>query len=126
VFEPSEAAPERIQVWGVFSIADSSGNMNPTYSAATRGYLYFMPPPARAGADIARKEWADLKAVAGTGQAVGFGSGWIPGANMRVRPATEAPSNPSGYTLNNGIVKLSDTGTNANTVKQLRDALARK
>jgi hypothetical protein len=123
VFEPSEQAPERIQVWGAFAYLDSAANA--AVSAPTRGYLYFVLPANRPLADIVKKEWADLKAVAGTGQAVGFGSGYsITG--LRVRPASEAPTVPSNYSLNTGIVKLSETGTHAAIVKSLKDTLARK
>jgi len=81
VFEPSEQAAERIQVWGAFALVDS-GASSPVTSPPARGYLYFKAPAVVPGfvttSDVAtvRREWADLKAVAGTGQAVGFGS-WI-------------------------------------------------
>jgi hypothetical protein len=134
VFEPNEQAPERIQVWGVFSLApNATGSPRmEDYQPAQRGYLYFtLPSVSRASigvdakrlTDTALKEWADLKAVAGTGQAVGFGSGWTA---QRVRPATETPANPSEYILNVGIVKLSETGSNAAVVKALKAAAARK
>ena len=128
VFEPNETAPQRIQVWGVFSVAPYSadGTSNPSYSPVARGYLYYTLPAGPAQAATARKEWADLKAIAGTGQAVAFGSGWNPARDLRVRPSTEAPTAPFAYTLNTGIVKLSNAGTNANMVKQLKDAAARK
>src|SRR6059036_1850645 len=38
VLEPSEANPERIQVWGAFAIAEGYGY---TYKKAERGYLYY-------------------------------------------------------------------------------------
>src|SRR5687768_719730 len=75
VFEPDDRAPERVQVWGAFAYVDSwpGGSV----SAARRGYLYFTLPQ-RVGTtpgevELIRREWADLKAVAGTAQAVGFG-----------------------------------------------------
>jgi hypothetical protein len=126
VFEPSEAAPQRIQVWGVFSVAPYSASGSPVIAAPKRGYLYYKLPAPGPQADIAKKEWADLKAAAGTGQAVAFGGGFLSRADERVRPATEAPSMPSDYSLNMGIVKLSNTGSNADMVKQLKDAAARK
>jgi hypothetical protein len=100
--------------------------------------------------EVTKKEWADLKAVAGTGQAIAFGRwGYIGGfgvlqpdavasppsflyenkpsggarADLRVRPASEAPSQPATYQTDAGIVKLSDTGSHAAIVKALRDAL---
>lgn len=126
VFEPNEQAPARIQVWGVFSVAPYSASGTPVIAPAKRGYLYYKLPADRVVADIVKKEWADLKAAAGSGQAVGFGSSWRPATDVRVRAATETPSMPSDYALNTGIVKLSETGSNADTVKQLKDALARK
>ena len=38
VFEPNEKAPERIQVWGAFAIAEGYGS---TYDKAQRGFLYY-------------------------------------------------------------------------------------
>ena len=149
VFEPSEAAPERIQVWGAFAYVDGAGAQGLTVSPAKRGYMYFRMDPSKA--DIIKKEWADLKAVAGTGQAIGFGQ-WFyiggfgalrpdtrssqppyvlevapgnPLTDLRARPASEAPANAALYQTNAGIVKLSETGGHAAIVAQLKDALKR-
>ena len=146
VFEPSETAPERIQVWGAFAYVDGADGQGLTVSRVKRGYMYFRMDPSRA--DAIRKEWADLKAVAGTGQAVGFGQWFYFGrftglqpdtvrtdgtqsnivdrtqqTDLRVRPASEAVASPVLYQTNAGIVKLSDTGGHAAIVKQLKDAL---
>jgi len=99
VLEPTADAPETIQVWGLFSVGVPN---NPNdYQQAARGYLYFALPANR---DAARREWTDLKSVAGTGQIVAFGSRWegLP----RVRPAAEPPSKPDPYSLNTGVVKI--------------------
>ena len=158
VFEPSEAAPERIQVWGAFAYVDGGATRNFAASTVKRGYLYFrlrsdIPQfTSQAEIDVTKKEWADIKAVAGTGQAIGFGSwGYIGGfgvlqpdgvaaepsylyerkpsggarADLRVRPATEAPSAPATYQTETGIVRLSETGSHAAIVRQLKDALKR-
>jgi hypothetical protein len=158
VFEPSEAAPERIQVWGAFMYVDGGASQNFAVSAPKRGYLYFKLKSSYEGytspdqMDLTKKEWKDLKAVAGTGQAVGFGRyGYIgsfgvlePGgvaappsylyenrpsggdqADLRVRPANEAPSRPATYQTETGVVKLSDAGSHASVVTRLRDALKR-
>ena len=45
--------------------------------------------------------------------------------DLRVRPASEAPASPALYQTNTGIVKLSDTGSHAEIVRQLKDALKR-
>ncbi|HET9943803.1 MAG TPA: hypothetical protein VFR05_10695 [Terriglobia bacterium] len=77
VFEPNERAPGRIQVWGAFAYADgAAGSLN--ISPAKRGYLYFTVPNRnegtnRVGPSAELAEWNDLKAVAGTGQAIAFG-----------------------------------------------------
>ena len=158
VFEPNETAPERLQVWGAFMYVDGGASQNVAVSAAKRGYLYFKIKSLHEGytpqaqMDLTKKEWADLKSVAGTGQAVGFGRyGYIgsfgvlePGgvaappsflyenrpaggdqADLRVRPATETPSNPATYQTETGVVKLNEAGSHANVVRQLRDALKR-
>jgi hypothetical protein len=158
VFEPNAEAPERIQVFGAFAYVEGAGIQGLQVSAAKRGYLYFrirsdIPGfTSQAQVDVTKKEWADLKAVAGTGQAIAFGRwGYIGGfgvlqpdiiaprpsflyehkpsggaeADLRVRPADEPPSKPVTYQTNTGIVKLSDSGSYAAIVKQLRDALKR-
>ena len=153
VFEPNEAAPERLQVWGAFMYVDITPDRGTTVSAAHRGYLYFRLRGASTTdreADLIKREWIDLKSIAGTGQAIGFGKwGYIgrfdvlqpdriaarpsfvwerkPGggdeADLRVRPASEAPSRPATYQTDTGIVKLHETGTHAEIVKALRAAL---
>jgi hypothetical protein len=160
VFEPNESAPERIQLWGAFAYVDgdrATGN-GLTVSKAQKGYLYFKLRSAYPGftaeaqVKATLNEWADLKAVAGTGQAVGFGQwGYIARfdalqpdarprapaviledkpqggehADMRVRPASEAPAAPVTYQTNIGLIKLDARGRHAAIVKQLVDALKR-
>jgi hypothetical protein len=161
VFEPTEQNAERVQLWGVFAYVDPQaakpGSTGPV-SAAARGYLYFRVRSSFPGftterqVEITRREWMDLKAIAGTGQAVGFGSwGYIGSfgqidprkagsglpflyedkpqggerADLRVRPDTEPPANPATYQTETGIVKLSDTGSHAAVVKLLRAAQQR-
>ena len=154
VFEPDDRAPERVQVWGAFAYVDD--RPGGPVSAARRGYLYFALPQ-RVGAtpeevELIRREWADLKAVAGKDQAVGFGrwsyNGWFGGLSpdaknagspsvferapqgrtqidLRVRPASERPTNPAAYQTNTGVVKLTDGGSHASIIKELRDARGR-
>jgi hypothetical protein len=149
VLEPDEKAPERIQLWGAFAYVDGVVGQGLTVSAAQRGYLYFRLD--RSQVEAIKNEWADLKAVAGTGQAIGFGRwGYIggfgglrpdmrsnmppyilerapgnPQTDLRVRPASEAPVSPALYQTNTGIVRLPETGSHAAIVKQLKDALTR-
>jgi hypothetical protein len=142
VFEPNEQGPERIQVWGAFAYADGGVVQGAGSSAVKKGYLYFSNPTR---SEIVLREWRDFKAVAGTGQAVGFGT-WIyiggfpkepdqvppngiyhPGGgnpiDLRVRPESEAPKSPAVYVANAGMVKLANEGSHAAIVKLLRDAL---
>ena len=154
VFEPNDKAPERIQVWGAFAYVDGGVGSSLAVSAPVRGYLYFRLLPGAENDStmrLIRNEWADLNAVAGTGQAVGFGRwGYIGGfgglqpdaasrtppyilersgpnsarsTDLRVRPATEAPAAPALYQTDSGVVKLSESGSHAAIVKQLKAAL---
>src|SRR6476620_8134603 len=65
VFEPNDTAPERVQVWGGFTLS-KIGAGNVQYYDAERGYLYFTLRPG--DEEVCKKEWADLKSVAGTKQ----------------------------------------------------------
>jgi hypothetical protein len=153
VFEPNETAPERLQVWGAFAYVEGGNNAAEQVSNVTRGYLYFrLPPGGEKEIEAVMLEWADLKRVAGTGQAVGFGKwGYIGGfgalqtnvspslpsvilestgrggtaTDLRVRPASEAPRSPAAYQTNAGVVKLPETGNHAAIVKELRASLKR-
>src|SRR5260221_438035 len=78
VLEPNPESPEAIQVWGVFCMAKPNDRND--YLPAARGYLYFKLARNR---EAARKEWADLKEGAGTGQIVAFGSRYDPQATLR-------------------------------------------
>jgi hypothetical protein len=99
VMEPDDGTPQRIQIWGVFSIADTRNADD--YLPAERGYLYFALP---GGAALARREWADLKAIAGTSQIVAFGSRWE--SRPRLRTGAEAPGAPDVYPINVGVVRV--------------------
>ena len=151
VFEPNEQSPERVQVWGSFAYVDGGVGSSLAVSAPLRGYLYFRLGGAADA--LVRNEWTDLKSVAGTGQAVGFGRwGYIGGfaglqpdaasrtppyilersgpnsarsTDLRVRPATETPTAPALYQTDSGVVKLSESGSHAGVVKQLKAALGR-
>jgi hypothetical protein len=157
VFEPNERAPERVQLWGAFAYVDGADNQSTAISPARRGYMYFRLPDGAEGEfnrrriEAIRAEWSDLKSVAGTGQAVGFGRwGYIasfsmlvpdqtaprpsytyharPGggggdfSDLRVRPAAEKPVDPAVYQTNVGVVKIPDSGRHAPVVKALRAA----
>jgi hypothetical protein len=126
VFEPDRAAPERVQVWGVFALADGIGVENgeitriemAKYHRARRGYLYYTVNVRDEAAT--RADWAALEALAGTGEPVAFGAFFPPAAvapaertpgamaawarsamayNGRVRRASEAPAAPDTFPL---------------------------
>jgi hypothetical protein len=100
VLEPNTTSPQRIQIWGVFAVAkDPRGDY---YERAQRGYLYYSIDPAKP--EVSRTEWADLKAVAGKGQAIGFGSRRL--SNGRIRKADEKPESPDTYPVGWGLVKM--------------------
>lgn len=156
VFEPATGQPERLQLWGAFAWVEGDARIGTTVSEAKRGYLYFRMPTAAEFAasrtlETIRNEWSDFKVIAGTGQAVGFGSwGYIgafeglkpdvrsrnppyvieqsvgrPVTDLRVRAATEQPGSPALYQTQTGLVKLSESGSHAAIVKALKAALKR-
>src|SRR5262245_55169797 len=67
--EPNEDTPERIKIWGAFSLAAGRGD---SYAAPECGYLYFQIAPGQE--KQCRAEWADFKRVAGTGRIIAFGN----------------------------------------------------
>jgi hypothetical protein len=92
IFEPNDKAPERIQVWGVFALADTVRGGN-SYTKPQHGYLYFSLPKGKES--TALKEWADFKSVAGTGQGIAFGGRYS--MLGKVRPESEKPGSPDSY-----------------------------
>lgn len=100
VLEPSEDKPERAQVWGVFRLAkEKSGDdyLEPVY-----GYLYYTAVSGKE--ESCRREWADLKRVAGTGDAVAFAGRYQ--ALGKVRKAAEKPEKPDAYPIAGGLHRL--------------------
>jgi hypothetical protein len=67
--EPNEQTPERIKIWGAFSLAAGRGD---SYQAPECGYLYFQIVSGQE--KQCRAEWADFKRLAGTGQVIAFGN----------------------------------------------------
>jgi hypothetical protein len=98
VLEPNAEAPERIQIWGVFSLADPQNGRD--YAPAVRGYLYFKPGRNE---QATRAEWNDLKQLAGSGQIVAFGTR---GSRPSLRKSDEKPANPDVYGTNTGLIKV--------------------
>jgi len=102
VLEPSEGAPERIQIWGGFALAQGTGY---DYAPAVRGYMYFKLNPGKE--DISRNEWNDFKSVAGTGQIVSFGGRYT--AKGTVRKPESKPENADVYPTGWGMSKSKKT-----------------
>ena len=117
VLEPSDNSPQRIQVWGAFALAD--GQSGDGYLPAQRGYLYFTLRPGKE--EICKKEWADLKAIAGTGQGIGFGARFQP--KGRIRNATEKPEAPESYPIGIGIQRMGSQHNQSNIITQLKESL---
>ncbi|HSB11478.1 MAG TPA: hypothetical protein VLM38_18460 [Blastocatellia bacterium] len=113
VLEPNDTAPERIQIWGAFALANKLNNND--YQPAQRGYLYYSIKPGKETA--CRAEWSDLKKIAGTESIVGFGSRSSAG---RLRKADEKPADPDVYGGGFGLVKMSDRGTEYPPIRELR------
>ena len=118
VLEPNADHPERIQISGVFAIA----KLNPydSYEDPQRGILYFQLPKDKP--DLARKEWSDLKRMAGTRQVAAFGRRHQ--VKPRVRKPDEKPDGPDIYEVGVGVVKVR-TDTAYGPIKSLLDYSAR-
>ena len=123
IVEPSAESPERIQLWGTFSLANTitivDGKLDRVelgaYHPPARGYLYYTMNPANVAET--REEWAAFTVLAGTGEPVAFGGSFPPPDstrprptvddidyllrvvrhNGRLRPASEAPAQPDTY-----------------------------
>jgi hypothetical protein len=114
VLEPNNDAPVRIQIWGTFSLAKEAGGN--TYGPPVHGFLYYAAETGKE--DTCRKEWADLKKVAGTGQIIGFGSSRNPENMGRVRKANENPESPDVYMVGFGLNKIR-AGRDYSPIKEL-------
>ena len=99
MLEPDASAPERIQIWGGFALAKDRGNI---YEAAQRGVMYFKVKPGKES--VCRKEWNDLKSVAGTNQLVAFGQRYSD--NGTVRKPDAKLEKPDTYVTEMGVQKI--------------------
>lgn len=121
VLEPNEKAPERVQIWGAFAIAE--GTSGSTYGATQRGYLYYSCPSGQE--TVCRNEWSDVKSVAGKATAVGFGMRYKP--TGRVRKADEKVASPDPYPIQMGVIKVetpTDRGSDtAKVIEGLKTAV---
>ncbi|MFY9554341.1 MAG: hypothetical protein WAV20_18630 [Blastocatellia bacterium] len=114
ILEPDSNAPDRIQVWGAFALAGKQDRNS--YDSAKRGYLYYSLKPGKE--EVCRKEWTDLKAIAGTGEVIGFGSRDV--SQGRVRKADEKASDPDVYPVGFGLLKMSRRPTDYAPIQELR------
>lgn len=117
VLEPSESAPERVQLWGTFTVAEGSGS---TYATPHRGYMYFELPKSKP--ELAVKEWKDMAAVAGKTEAVGFAQRHK--EKGKVRKPDEAPKNPEPYPLGFGLTRVATPPKHHVALQRLFEAAA--
>src|SRR5262249_8645557 len=114
VLEPNATAPERIQIWGAFALASKQDRNS--YEPAQRGYLYYSLTNGKE--EVCRREWADHRPSAGTGEVMVFGGRDLPRA--RVRKREDKPTDPDPYPVSSGLVKMSDRRSNYPPVVELK------
>lgn len=114
--EPNEKAPERIQIWGAFALAEGRGS---TYGTAQRGYLYYSCPSGQES--ICRKEWSDLKSIAGKNTAAGFGMRYKPAG--RIRKADEKVASSDPYPIGMGVILVDNGVDRGSDTMKVIDAL---
>jgi hypothetical protein len=112
--EPGTDKPDRIRISGVFITSEERPG---AYASPQRGYLYFTLPAGNE--ELARREWADLKAVAGTRQVVGFGSSW--GVRIPVRKTAGEATSPGPYPMGNGVIKVNSEQPRAKALLDYKD-----
>ena len=113
VLEPNDSSPERIQLWGAFCVADPKDRNS--YLPPQKGYLYYKLPAEKS--ETASKEWNDLKATAGSGDVIGFGSRHA--THPKVRSAQDKPENPDVYSIGFGLIKAQQRSTSYPPIKAL-------
>jgi hypothetical protein len=75
----------------------------------------------RGNEQLARREWEDLKSIAGSRQVVGLGSVWSGSARVRVRKSDEEAKSPDDYPLGNGLVKINADQPRAKALLEYKD-----
>ena len=77
---------------------------------------------ARPGQEtVCRKEWDDLKTVAGKDTGVGFGARYKD--TGRIRKADEKPASPDVYPIERGVVRLSAGHESLPVIDRIKAAL---
>ena len=112
-FAPNAENPERIRISGIFITAEDQAGK---YSMPQSGTLYLTLPAN--DREQARREWADLKSLAGTRQVVGIGSSWS--AIVRVRKSDDSRS-PDDYPMGNGLIRLNAEQPRAKELLEYKD-----
>ena len=107
VMAPDESTPSSAQVWGTCALAiggivTEAGFEPGTYATPFKGYLYYSAPSGREA--VARREWADLKRLAGTTDIAAFGARGL--YNGRMRWPDEKPEKPDPYPIHMGVTKI--------------------
>src|SRR5260370_1324626 len=102
VLEPNDEKPERIQIWGTFALAKPRSGGD-EYQTPVKGYLYYSLTQGKE--DQCRKEWTDLKKVAGKDQCVAFGNRYAKPLGT-VRKADQKPKDPEAYFVSRDVVKV--------------------
>jgi hypothetical protein len=107
ILEPNDAKPERIQIWGAFSIGSRNGGQ---YSAPRRGYLYYkLDTQSSHSRQASLAAWADLRQVAGSDEVVGFGGGFYGmdrDVNGTIRKVSDKPRSPDVFPVGNPVVPI--------------------
>lgn len=119
VLGPSAKAPVHAQVWGTFMVA--KGSTGRAFRGPVYGFFYYAAPSGKE--DVCRKEWADLKKMAGTGKVVGFGERGTLADVGRLRGHGEEAKEPDPYPLHFGLIRLGGA-PNWSPVKELLNAPA--
>ena len=140
--EPNESAPQRIQIWGAFSLKQPyegvPGERQTEYSAVQRGYLYYkIDLTSCSNSSVAscvtdrekatRAVWADMKKLVGKAVAVGFGDDepfWPRVPLAKVRKSGEKPESPDLFPLGNPVIVLGASQTDV--VAKLRAAFSKE
>jgi hypothetical protein len=138
VFEPSEAAPKTLQIWGVFAWVDGGLKSPGPINLPQRGYIYFKLPDTAAEASAAKKQWMDIKAIAGSSQIIAFGDWKYAGPfedlyipvtggqeDVRVRKQAEVPAKPIAYPIKTGLVKIANDASHESLSSLMKAFLQR-
>jgi hypothetical protein len=122
VWEPDEAAPTRIQIWGSFAFLKEGTR----YGPPVRGYLYYSL--LKGHEDECRKQWKDLSQLVAKNHLVTFGMCNQPRVDGDLQQPGEKRVVPTAFPL----MKLeanfaaAEEVVDAKILKQLRSQLVQK